>query len=386
MSDLATLGTERVDTRHSTPSPAVDAGGLASSLRHKIKGEVRFDDGSRALYATDASNYRQVPIGVVVPRDAEDVVETVAAARRFGAPVLGRGGGTSLCGQCCNVAVVLDFSKYMHGLLELDPERKRARVQPGCVLDSLRGAAEEHQLTFAPDPSTHNHCTLGGMIGNNSCGVHSVMGGKTDDNVEELDILLYDGTRMRVGRHSDAEVDVIVRAGGRRGEIFQKLRAFRDHYADLIRAKFPHIPRRVSGYNLPWLLPENGFDVAKALVGSEGTLVMVLEATVRLLWSPPARSLLVLGYPDVYHAGDHVPEVMEAGPIGLEGMDDRLVHDMKAMQIHPETLKLLPKGGGWLLVEFGAKTKEESDAQAQVDGSSQKEGQRAGNEVVRQSC
>ncbi len=342
----------------------VDAEQLAAQLRRRIKGEVRFDEGSRALYAADASNYRQVPIGVVIPKDEEDVIEAVALARQFGAPVLGRGGGTSLCGQCCNVALVLDFSKYMRNILELDPHNKRARVQPGCVLDFLRGAAEEHHLTFGPDPSTHNHCTLGGMIGNNSCGVHSVMAGKTDDNVLELDILLYDGTRMRVGRHRDEEVESIIRSGGRRGEIYSRLRAFRDKYANLIREKFPDIPRRVSGYNLPWLLPEKGFDVAKALVGSECTLVLVLEATVRLVWSPPARSLLVLGYSDVYHAGDHIPEVLEARPVGLEGMDDRLVQDMKAMHIHPETLTLLPPGRGWLLVEFGAQTKEEADAQA----------------------
>src|SRR5579863_9436551 len=342
----------------------LDAQSLEAELRKRVQGEVRFDDGSRAIYAADASNYRQVPIGVVIPRDEEDVIETVAAARRFGAPVLGRGGGTSLCGQCCNVAVVLDFSKYMRGIVELDLDRKRARVQPGCVLDFLRGAAEVQHLTFGPDPSTHNHCTLGGMIGNNSCGVHSVMAGKTDDNVLELDVMLYDGTRMRVGRHSDDEVEAIIRGGGRRGEVYSKLRAFRDKYAGLIREKFPEIPRRISGYNLPWLLPEKGFDVAKALVGSECTLVLVLEATVRLVWSPHARSLLVLGYPDVYHAGDHIPEVMEAKPVGLEGMDDRLVKDMKAMEIHPETLKLLPQGGGWLLVEFGAETKDDADTQA----------------------
>jgi FAD/FMN-containing dehydrogenase len=345
MTELASLGTERVaQPARPIQASSVDAEALAAELRRKVKGEVRFDDGSRALYATDASNYRQVPIGVIIPRDEEDVIEAVATARQFGAPVLGRGGGTSLCGQCCNVAVVLDFSKYLRDLLELDPHNKRARVQPGCVLDFLRGAAEQHRLTFGPDPSTHNHCTLGGMIGNNSCGVHSVMAGKTDDNVLELDILLYDGTRMRVGKHSEEEVKAIIRAGGRRGEVYAKLKAFRDRYAGLIREKFPDIPRRVSGYNLPWLLPEKGFDVARALVGSEGTLVLVLEATVRLVWSPPARSLLVLGYPDVYHAGDHIPEVLQARPVGLEGMDDHLVRDMRAMHIHPDTLTLLPRG------------------------------------------
>jgi FAD/FMN-containing dehydrogenase/Fe-S oxidoreductase len=348
----------------SDPATRADSEALASALRRRIKGEVRFDDGSRALYATDASNYRQTPIGVVVPRDAEDVVATLATARKYGAPVLGRGGGTSLCGQCCNVAIVLDFSKYMRGILELDPVGKRARVEPGCVLDFLRGAAEQHHLTFGPDPSTHNHCTFGGMIGNNSCGVHSVMAGKTDDNVEELEILLYDGLRMRVGKYNDQELETLTRSNGRKGQLFAELRSFRDKYAVLIREKFPHIPRRVSGYNLGWLLPENGFDVAKTLVGSEGTLAMILEATVRLVPSPPARSLLVLGYPDIYCAGDHVPLVLEAKPIGLEGIDDHLVDDMRAMNIHPETLGLLPGGAGWLLVEFGGETKAEANNQA----------------------
>jgi FAD/FMN-containing dehydrogenase/Fe-S oxidoreductase len=342
----------------------VDAKALAGELSAKIRGEVRFDDGSRALYATDSSNYRQVPIGVVIPRDADDVIQAIAVARNFGAPVLARGGGTSLAGQCCNVAVVLDTSKYMNRIMELEPETKRARVQPGVVLDSLRNAANQNGLTFAPDPSTHNHCTLGGMIGNNSCGVHSVMGGKTDENIEELEILTYDGLRMRVRQTSKEELDKIIREGGRRGEIYAKLRALRDKYAGLIRARYPNIPRRVSGYNLNYLLPENGFDVAKALVGSECTCVMVLEATVRLVHNPSARSLLVLGYEDVYSAADHVMEVLAHKPIGLEGLDDRLIKDMKALGLHPEDVALLPEGNGWLLVEFGGDTKEEADAQA----------------------
>jgi len=342
----------------------VDAKALAAELRSKIRGEVRFDDGSRALYATDSSNYRQVPIGVVIPRDSDDVIQAIAIARNFGAPVLARGGGTSLAGQCCNVAVVLDTSKYMNRIMELDPETKRARVQPGVVLDSLRNAANQYGLTFAPDPSTHNHCTLGGMIGNNSCGVHSVMGGKTDENIEELEILTYDGLRMRVGKTTDEQLDKFISDGGRRGEIYAKLRALRDKYADLIRSRYPKIPRRVSGYNLNYLLPENGFDVAKALVGTECTCVMVLAATVRLVHNPPARSLLVLGYEDVYSAADHVMEVLAHKPIGLEGLDDRLIKDMKALGLHPQDVVLLPEGNGWLLVEFGGDTKEEADAKA----------------------
>lgn len=345
----------------------VDIRSLETDLRKTMRGEVRFDAGSRALYATDGSNYRQVPIGVLIPRDAEDVGNAMNVCRQHGAPVLSRGGGTSLCGQCCNVAVIFDFSKSMNSILEIDPERRQARVQPGVVLDTLRDEARKHQLTFAPDPSTHTHCTLGGMIGNNSCGVHSVMAGKTDANVDGLEVLLYDGSRFEVGGQADeAEIERVIDHGGRKGEIYAQLRALRDEYADEIRRRFPEIPRRVSGYALDNLLPERGFDVAKALVGTEATCVMVLEAKLRLVPYPPARSLLVLGYPDVYSAADHVLEVLESGPIGLEGIDDRLVQDMIKSKIHPDRVKLLPEGGGWLLVEYGGQTKSESDAQARL--------------------
>lgn len=330
---------------------------------------MRFDDGSRALYATDASNYRQVPIGVVVPRDAEDVVQTIALCRRYGAPILPRGGGTSLSGNCCNVAVVLDCSKYMRQILALDPQQKLARVQPGVILDALRQQTEQHHLTFGPDPATLNHCTLGGMIGNNSCGVHSVMlgmAGRTADTIEELEVITYAGLRMRVGRTSDAELEQIIRAGGRRGEMYRQMQALRDRYADLIRRRYPKIPRRISGYNLDELLPENGFNVARALVGTEGTCVTVLEATMRLVYSPPVRSLLVLGYPDAYSAGDHVMEILAHGPIGLEGIDSRLVGYMRKKKLHPEDIELLPEGGGWLLVEFGGESKAESDERART--------------------
>lgn len=212
-----------------------------------------------------------MPIGLVIPTTEADVIATLAACQEYGAPILSRGGGTSIAGQCCNAAVVVDFSKYLHSILELDPVKKTAWVQPGIVLDALRSEAEKHELTFAPDPATHSRCTLGGMIGNNSCGVHALMGGKTVDNIECLDILLYDGTRMRVGRHSEDEISAIIVEGGRRGEIYAGLRRIRDQYATLIRQRFPQIPRRVSGYNLDQLLPENGFNVARALVGSEGT-------------------------------------------------------------------------------------------------------------------
>ncbi len=337
---------------------------LAKQLVETVAGEVRFDAGSRALYATDGSIYRQVPIGVVLPKSKEDVIQTMAVCREHGAPVLARGGGTSLAGQCCNTAVVMDMSKYLNEIIEIDPENKLARVQPGCVLDYLRNSAESHSLTFGPDPATHAHNSLGGMIGNNSCGIHSVMAGRTADNVRRLEVLTYDGLRMWVGPTPDDELEAIIRDGGRRGEIYRRLRDLRDEHADRIRARYPQIPRRVSGFNLDELLPEKGFNVARALVGSEGTCVTVLEAELDLVHSPPARNLLVLGYPDVYQAGDHVPEILSCGPVGLEGIDSHLIDFMKKKRMHPEDRELLPEGGGWLLVEFGGETVDEADGKA----------------------
>jgi FAD/FMN-containing dehydrogenase/Fe-S oxidoreductase len=345
-------------------SANVDAVALANVLRQHLRGEVRFDDGSRAVYATDGSSYRQVPIGVVLPREVDDVIAAISFSREYGAPILCRGSGTSLAGQCCNIAVVLDFSKYMAEIIEIDPGQRLARVQPGVILDHLRNAAEKHHLTFAPDPATHDRCTLGGMIGNNSCGVHSVMAGKTDDNIEQLEILTYDGVRMKVGQTSESELEGIIREGGRRGEIYAGLKTLRDKYSDLVHERYPNIPRRVSGYNLNYLLPENGFHVARALVGSEGTCVTVLEATCRLVESPPERLLLLIAYPDVYQCADRVPEIMAHKPIGLEGIDELLVKFTTLKGLSPEGLALLPPGGGWLFAEFGAKTAQEAETQA----------------------
>jgi FAD/FMN-containing dehydrogenase/Fe-S oxidoreductase len=343
-----------------------DARVLAEALAKDVAGEVGFGAADRALYATDASNYRQVPIGVVRPRDADDVEATLARCREIGAPVLGRGGGTSLAGQCCNVAVVLDFSRHMNRILEVDPERRLARVQPGIVLDELRRVTvRDHGLTFGPDPATHSHCTLGGMIGNNSCGVHSVMAGRTADNVHELEVLTYDGARLRLGRTGEHELARVLAAGGRKAEIYRALVGVRDRYADLIRERFPNIPRRVSGYNLDELLPEKGFQVARSLVGSEGTLALTLEATVELVPWPSHRVLLVAAFDTVYAAADAVPRLMEAKPIGLEGIDERLVGDERRKGMHPKALDLLPDGGGWLLIELGGESRQEAAEHAE---------------------
>jgi FAD/FMN-containing dehydrogenase/Fe-S oxidoreductase len=337
------------------------AADLERELKQNIKGEVRFDRGSRAMYSTDGSNYRQVPIGLVVPRDADDVAAAMAACSKYGAPVLARGAGTSLAGQCCNVAVVFDFTKYMNRILELNPEQRFARVQPGVVLDTLRNQAEAYKLTFAPDPSTHNRCTIGGMIGNNSCGTHSLLGGKTVDNVEELRILLYDGTQMTVGATTRDEVERILRQGGREAEIYQSLLGIGDRYADLIRARFPKIPRRVSGYNLDDLLPEQ-FNLARALVGTEGTCVTVLEAKVKLIPSPQHRALVGIGYRDAFIAADHVPEILSFQPIGFEGFEGSIVDGLRAKGA--PKLELLPEGRGIVMVEFGADDPEDARARA----------------------
>ncbi|SMF72415.1 FAD/FMN-containing dehydrogenase [Tistlia consotensis] len=354
----------RPDSRPDSRDRPVDADALAAALAEAIEGEVRFDQQARSLYSTDASNYRQIPVGVVLPKSRKDVIRTVEACRRFGAAITSRGGGTSLAGQSCNAAVIIDFSKYLNRILALDGERREAWVEPGVVLDDLRDAAAEQGLTFGPDPSTHNHNTLGGMIGNNSCGVHSVMAGRTADNVLELEVLTYDGTILTVGATDEVTLRRLSRQDDRTGVIYRSLAALRDRHAEQVRARYPDIPRRVSGYNLDELLPEKGFQVARALVGSEGTCVVVLRARLRLVPLPKVHSLVILGFHDVYQAADSVPRILEHGPTGLEGLDDKLVLYMKAKGLHPSDAELLPEGGGWLLVEFGGDDKDEAQAKA----------------------
>ena len=348
---------------------SVDVTSMEAELQNVITGEVRFDEGSRALYSTDGSNYRQVPLGVVIPKSEYDIIETIAICKKYGAPLLSRGGGTSLAGQTCNVAVVMDMSKYFNKVLDIDIETKRVRVQPGIVLDHMKKETERSGLTFGPDPSTHNHCAIGGMLGNNSCGTHSVMsafygyGARMSDNTERMTVVTYDGIKMEVGPTTDDAYHLIISEGGRKAEIYQKMKALAVKYADLIRTKFPNIPRRVSGYNLPALLPENGFNVAAALIGTESTCVTILEATLKLMPTPKAKTLVVLGYPDLYSSGKDVMNIMKFRPIGLEGIDDLLIGYMKKKDLDVEYLPLLPKGKAWLLVEFGGESKEDTDAQ-----------------------
>ncbi|MFI1102054.1 FAD-binding and (Fe-S)-binding domain-containing protein [Streptomyces melanogenes] len=338
---------------------------LEQALRDRVDGEVRFDPGSRAAYATDASNYRQVPIGVVVPRTVEAAVAAIAVCREYDAPVLSRGGGTSLGGQCTNTAVVVDWTKYCHRLVSVDPERRTCVVEPGLVLDDLNRQLAPHRLKFGPKPATHNHCSLGGMIGNNSCGASAQAYGKTADNVRRLEVLTYDGTRMWVGPTPDAEYEEIMAAGGRPAELYGGLREIVGRYLGEVRRGYPRIPRRVSGYNLDALLPENGFDLARALVGSENTLVTVVRAELELVPVPPFESMLVLGYDDICAAADDVPRLLaHSEPAQLEALDDRMAQLMREEHAHLESLERFPAGNSWLLVQFTGDTRDEVDAQA----------------------
>ncbi|MBP2705092.1 FAD-binding oxidoreductase [Microbispora sp. RL4-1S] len=346
--------------------PYVRVRDLERDLAERVDGEVRFDPGTRGAYSTDGSNYRQVPLGVVVPRTVDAAVEAVAVCRRHGAPVTSRGGGTSLAGQTCNTAVVIDWSAHCDRLVSVDVAARTCVVEPGIVLDVLNRRLAETGLMFGPRPSTHSQCTLGGMIGNNSCGSTAQAYGKTADNVSRLEILTYDGLRMWVGPTTEEEYAEILAEGGPRARIYRELRLIADDHAGAIRDRFPDIPRRVSGYNLDQLVPGGPFDLARALVGSEGTLVVVLRAELHLVPSPAAESLVLLGYHDIAAAADAVPRIARHRPLQLEGVDDRLVGFERAKGMHPDALKRLPEGGGWLMVSFGGDSQREADERART--------------------
>ncbi len=345
---------------------------LRRELAAALDGEVRFDAGALGLYATDSSNYRQVPLGVVVPRTLDDVVSVHRICSRHGVPIVSRGGGTSLSGETVNVAVVIDHSKYLRRIGEPDVERRLVTVENGAVNQQVNEKAGQVGLAFGPDPSSHGYCTIGGNVGNNSCGIHSVQaalygpGPRTSDNVHSMEVVTYDGCRFEVGVDEEARLDSIIREGGRKGQIYRQLRELRDRYADSIRKRFApvsELPRRVSGYNLDELLPERGFNVARALVGTEGTCVTALQVTLKLIPELHQRATVVVAYHDICEAADEIERIMQWKPIGLEGIDHRLFEDEQLRHIHPEGLQRLPHPGkgAWLLVQFGA------DEAAEVD-------------------
>ncbi len=342
----------------------IDVAALQRSLSERVDGEVRFDAGTRGAYSTDASNYREIPIGVVVPRSVDAAAEATAVCREHHAPVVSRGGGTSLAGQCTNVAVMIDWAKYCSRLLSVDVDARTCTVEPGIVLDVLNKQLEQHGLRYGPEPATHPNCTLGGMIGNNSCGATAQRTGKVVDNIARLEVLLYDGTRFWCGETSDDDYVAIERRGDRQARVYRQLRALRDTYDEEIRARYPDIPRRVSGYNLDSLLPEHAFDIAGLLVGSESTLVTVLRAELELVPVVKERALVVLGFDNIAAAADAVPKILPHEPIALEGFDHRLVNDQQIKHLNPDALKELPHGRGFLMVQFGGDTREDADRAA----------------------
>jgi FAD/FMN-containing dehydrogenase/Fe-S oxidoreductase len=338
---------------------------LERELRQCVSGEVRFSAADRAMYAYDASVYRVMPIGVVIPKSIEDVVRALEICRDRGVPIYGRGCGTSLAGQCCNHGVVFDFSKYLHDV-DIDAERKIAHVMPGVICDTLESTVSKQGLFWGIEPATHDHCTLGGMIGNNSCGTHSVMVGKTVDNVIELDVVTYDGLRMRVGKTADSELREIIAGGGRRGEIYAKLLALRNKYADLIRKRYPKIPRRVSGYNLDQLLPENGFNVAGALVGTESTCALTLQGWLALHDPPRVKTMVVLGYESIPRGAHDVPFILKFDPIAVEFFSSKVLRNIDAHGLHFAGRQLLPDGKEFVIVEFGSQSENEAKEHARA--------------------
>lgn len=338
---------------------------LERDLIQAVRGEIAFDGATRGIYATDSSNYRQVPLGVFFPLDEEDVRKAIEVCRRYDAPVLGRGAGTSLAGQACNVAVVVDMSRHMNQILEINADSRTARVQPGVVLDDLNVAARALDLTFGPDPATHAWCTIGGMVGNNSCGTHGLYTGKTVDNVEQLVVITYAGERMALGPCTDDDYLEMAIDESDAGRVIRELRQLRSDFINDIRVGFPSISRRVSGYNLDQLLPENGFHLGRVMVGTESTCALTTEITLSLSPWPRHRLLVVLGYDDIYLAADHVPELLSHELIGLEGFDGTLVEQMRRARLNVDNLRLLPEGDGWLLAEIGADSAEEAEVRAQ---------------------
>ncbi|GAA2426110.1 FAD-binding and (Fe-S)-binding domain-containing protein [Streptomyces macrosporus] len=359
----------------------LDAAAVTEALDRGNCGEVAGDTGRRAQYSADASNYRQVPLAVVFPRERRHVLNALAVCRRLGVPVTSRGAGTSTSGQAVGSGVVLDFSRHFNRLLALDPQARTATVQPGIVLDDLQTAAAEHGLLFGPDPSTHSRCTLGGMIGNNACGTHSVAWGRTADNVVELEVVTYRGTVVRLGEMSRAEIDEAIAAGGDRGRLIASLYRLAQRNLATLRTELGRFPRQVSGYALEHLLPEHRFNLAKALVGSEGTLAVVLSATVRLVSPPRARALVVLGFRDACAAADAVPALLDHRLLALEGLDQALTD----IVTRPETraaIDTLPAARAWLFAELGGTADELPRRARELAAAAEQAAGFTGSEVV----
>jgi FAD/FMN-containing dehydrogenase/Fe-S oxidoreductase len=340
---------------------------IEREIARRVRGRVRADEATRLLFSTDASNYRQVPLAVVEPEDEEDALSALAACRDLGLPVLPRGAGTSLAGQACNVAVVLDFTRRMRRVLAIDPEARLAVVEPGCVLDVLQLAARPHGLRFGPDPSSHDRCTLGGMIANDACGARSLAHGRTSASVVALRVALQDASVVEAGELGERGLEAWCAEASRRGDLGRALRAVRDEAAPLLRARLtarlPALSRQVSGYALDALLPESGVHLGRALCGTEGTCAVTLRATLRLVEIPRAAALLLLGFRDIVEAAESVPAILESGGPdlrALEAVESSLLRGLPASRRAE-----LPEGEAWLYAEVAGATPGEARAKAE---------------------
>ncbi len=332
---------------------------LASALRRAGLTDVDAGTRRRAEYSSDASNYRVVPSVVAFPRHVDEVAQALEVARHHGVALTARGGGTSTAGNSVGAGIVLDCSRHLDRVTEVDPDARSALVEPGAILDSITAAGAPHGLRFGPDPSSHARASIGGSIGNNACGSRALKYGRTADNVLELDVITADGTRFtarRLGRETPAHDPG--------APLFRGLDDVVARHLATIRTEFGRFTRQVSGYSLEHLLPENGTDVARFLVGTEGTLGVLLGARVRLVESPPAVALTVLGYPDMPAAADAVPALLPHDIVALEGMDARLVEVVRTRR-GPAAVPSLPRGAGWLFVETAGQSEAEAVANAE---------------------
>ncbi|HEU5319277.1 MAG TPA: FAD-linked oxidase C-terminal domain-containing protein, partial [Methylomirabilota bacterium] len=339
---------------------------LERELRRRVAGDVRFDAISRLLYSTDASMYQVEPLGVVIPRHPDDVQAAVEVARAQQVALLPRGGGTSLTGQTVNRALVVDFSPHLNRVLEVDAEARWARVEPGVVQDELNHHVRPLGLLFGPDTSTSSRATLGGMLGNNSGGSHSIVYGLTVDHVLELTTLLADGTRAVFTTLTEAQFAARAAAPGLEGRIYRELAALRAEYADEVRARYPRHWRRVAGYNLDELMKPFPLNVARVVVGSEGTLLTILEAKVRLVRRPPHTALDVVHYRDIQQALESSPSILETGPCAVE-LTDKLILDLARGNIEQAGRMGFVQGdpGAILIVEYAGET--EAEVRAKVE-------------------
>ena len=314
---------------------------VVATLRRAGVAEVDASTRRRAEYSSDASLYRVLPDVVAFPREPDEIGAIIEVGRALGVPLTARGAGTSIAGNAVGPGVVLDFSRHLDRILGIDPGSATAIVQPGVILDDLQGAAAPHGLRFGPDPSTHSRCTIGGMIGNNACGSRALGYGRTADNVVAVELVTGGGELLRVAKGADRATSTTLSR-------LDELVASR---LGVIRTEFGRFNRQVSGYSLEHLLPERGFDVAKAFVGTEGTWGLLREATVKLVRAPVSRLLLVVGYPDMPAAADAVPGLLPFRPVAVEGLDARIVNVVRTRK-GAAAVPELPAGRGWLLVEL----------------------------------